>query len=175
MKFYYENNYNNLLVTGWGSKIDFLNKFAEQHLSDVPVITINGYMNGITLKYILNKLSIFLGGSMLSKKKKGDEILDMFDEENEDEKKKNLVDEMDEAKNKDKVVKRTKIQQIEYIKRLLNDEDPDTIIKYPKIVLMIHNIDGKPLRTLESQQILSELALSKKVSIASGRWDFILT
>jgi hypothetical protein len=60
MKFYVDNHYNNILFTGFGSKYDFITEFVETQLNEYPSVTINGFMNGISLKYILNKLCTFL-------------------------------------------------------------------------------------------------------------------
>lgn len=141
MQFYVDNHYSNLLVTGVGSKSDFLNNFADECLSDYPIITINGYMTGITLKYILNKLSNFLTQLTSTSDK------DSIDEEHTEHSKVQQ--------------KRTKTQQLEFIKEVLSGRDEG--FKYPRVMLIIHNLDGKALRSDDTQQILSEIASLKKV------------
>ncbi|KAG2180351.1 hypothetical protein INT44_003353 [Umbelopsis vinacea] len=48
----------NLLFYGYGSKRKLLTKFAQTYLTDGPLIVVNGYFPSITIKDILNKLSI---------------------------------------------------------------------------------------------------------------------
>jgi Origin recognition complex, subunit 2 len=136
-----DNHYNNLLITGVGSKTDFLNDFAEECLSEYPIITINGYMNGITLKYILNKLCNFLTPLV-----KNTDSEDAIDEETNT-----------------KIQKRTKVQQLEFIKDVLSGREEG--FKYNRVILIIHNLDGKALRSDDTQQILSEIAKLQKVKL----------
>lgn len=48
----------NLLFYGYGSKRKLLTKFAQTYLTDGPLIVVNGYFPSITIKDILNKLSV---------------------------------------------------------------------------------------------------------------------
>ncbi|CAM0136941.1 Origin recognition complex subunit 2 [Umbelopsis sp. WA50703] len=48
----------NLLFYGYGSKRKLLTKFAENYLNDGPLIVVNGYFPSITIRDILNKLSV---------------------------------------------------------------------------------------------------------------------
>ena len=60
MSYYFDIGYNSLLIAGYGSKYDFLHNFGAQYLSQYPIITVNGFINGLTVKYVVNKLTDFL-------------------------------------------------------------------------------------------------------------------
>lgn len=134
-----DNNFNNVLITGVGSKAGFLDLLVEKHLNDFPVITINGFMNGITMKYILNKICTFLSNCVSKEETKA---LNLEDDQL-------------------KIVKRNKIQQLEYIKEVLNGEEE--LFVYERVYIVVYSLDGKPLRSPECQQVLSEIACAKKV------------
>ncbi|KAH8553853.1 origin recognition complex subunit 2-domain-containing protein [Umbelopsis sp. PMI_123] len=48
----------NLLFYGYGSKRKLLTKFVQTYLTDGPLIVVNGYFPSITIKDVLNKLSV---------------------------------------------------------------------------------------------------------------------
>lgn len=48
----------NLLFYGYGSKRKLLTKFAQSYLTDGPLVVVNGYFPSITIRDILNKLSV---------------------------------------------------------------------------------------------------------------------
>ena len=48
----------NLLFYGYGSKRRLLNKFAQETLTDGPLLVINGFFPSITIKDILNKITM---------------------------------------------------------------------------------------------------------------------
>ena len=60
-----------------------------------------------------------------------------------------------------KSIKRTKVQQLEFIKDVLGGEDLD--FEYDRVIIVIHSLDGKALRSTDIQQTLSEIASLKKV------------
>jgi Origin recognition complex subunit 2 len=138
--YYVDNKHNNILITGVGSKSDFLDLLIEKHLTDFPVITVNGFMSGITMKYILNKICTFLSNIVAQEGAKDLNLLD----------------------HQVRIAKRSKIQQLEYIKEVLNGEEE--LFPFERVYVVVYSIDGKPLRSPESQQVLSEIANSKKVA-----------
>jgi len=135
MSFYCNTGYN-LLIAGYGSKHDFLHKFASENLPNYPVIAVNGFINGLTTKYILNKFCDFLKQSVSSGSSK-------------------MIEEKEKSSSKQIEA------QLEYMKSMLDDEESD--LKYNKVVFMVHSIDGKSLRNNEIQQILSIIAAMKRV------------
>ena len=139
--FYFNTGCNNLLVAGYGSKHEFLHKFASEHLSNYPIIVVNGFINGVTVKYILNKICDFLKQATNIKKSDMEE----------------------ETKEKAGALKHShNIEaQLAFIRNILDDEEKD--FKYERVVLLVHNIDGKSLRNIEVQSVLSDLALMKRV------------
>ena len=137
-----ENIANNILVHGYGSKIELLNQVSES-LKQYPTLTIHGFVNSLTIKQLLNQICL-----LISKSSKIGKI-DETDEEDEKE---------------SKTPKYKKIgSQLQYIARFLDDEDASQKLTFDRLILIIHNIDGKTLRDLENQKILSKLASFKKV------------
>ncbi|CAG9825328.1 unnamed protein product [Phaedon cochleariae] len=58
--FYLLNENFNILLYGLGSKKDILNKFNAEYLGDVPVVVINGFFPTLSIKNILDAISIDL-------------------------------------------------------------------------------------------------------------------
>ena len=141
MGFYCDTEYNSILVAGYGSKYDFLQKFATQHLSNYPIIAVNGFINGLTVKYILNKICDFL-------KKNTSSGVDRMNEEDPKEMRTGKLSARIEA-------------QLEYMRSILND--PDSDLRFDRVILMVHSIDGKSLRNMEIQHTLSTIAAMKRV------------
>ncbi|KAK0416681.1 hypothetical protein QR680_012629 [Steinernema hermaphroditum] len=46
----------NILVNGVGSKIDKLNEFVDEHLTDHPLVTVNGYMRSASARQVLDSI-----------------------------------------------------------------------------------------------------------------------
>jgi len=137
MAFYCHTGYN-LLITGYGSKYDFLHKFSSENFPNYPVIAVNGFINGLTTKYIINKLCDFLKQSTSSNSSK-------------------MIEEGAKEKGSSKQIE----AQLEYMRNMLDDEESD--LKYEKVVFLVHSIDGKSLRNNEIQQTLSTIASMKRV------------
>jgi origin recognition complex subunit 2 len=74
----------NLLFHGYGSKLNVLTKFADEFLSDMPVVTIHGFFPTLSLKDVLARV----GSDVLDMDLKGQiqdqaqKILDYFSQEN---------------------------------------------------------------------------------------------
>jgi len=124
----------NLLIYGVGSKINFLKRLTTNFKSN-PMLILNAYHPGITLKSTLKELTNFINVKYVKKCKSSSmkEIHKFF----------------------------SMSDQIEYILKMLSVEKFDI----PKIYLVILSLDAGNLKSIELQRHLSILARCEKIGI----------
>eukprot|EP00484_Ammonia_sp_Unknown_P027591 CAMPEP_0197033466 /NCGR_PEP_ID=MMETSP1384-20130603/11860_1 /TAXON_ID=29189 /ORGANISM="Ammonia sp." /LENGTH=409 /DNA_ID=CAMNT_0042463273 /DNA_START=22 /DNA_END=1251 /DNA_ORIENTATION=- len=137
----------NLLFYGVGSKKQMLEDFGKLYLCHDDkgiVISVNGYLEDVSMKHILNSLSAVI-----------------IDRDKAKRAKKNAL-----KTDKDAIQRAVNIVHYLESKNAKNTEDD--ALKYKYYYLMLHNIAGKALRKKESQRILSILAHCKYIHVVAS-------
>lgn len=124
----------NLLIYGVGSKINFL-KSLTNGLNNHPILCINGYHPGITLKIAISELTKYINGFV--KNYKGHKGI-------------NLVNKFFSMQD-----------NIEYIVKMLSLR----LFDIPKIYIVIISLDAGNIKSLDVQKLISMLAKSSMIGI----------
>ena len=141
IKLYAITGFNNILIYGFGSKTWLLREFLSTKLKSYPKIVVDGLNPATSSKLILKKICKFVAES--------------------------AGDSGDEDDLGGGVLKNTKLtkteQQIEFLRRTLDDQNEESSFPYERIILAINNLDGPSLRDEASINLLSTICSIPKV------------